>query len=50
MNTPDSLGIIAGSRTLPFLIAAEARKTGMRKIVAVAFEGETNPKLATFSG
>ena len=48
MNAPDSLGIIAGSRTLPFLIAAEARKTGMRKIVAVAFEGETNPKLATF--
>jgi DUF1009 family protein len=47
MNTPDSLGIIAGSRTLPFLIAAEARKTGVRKIVAVGFEGETDPKLAT---
>src|SRR5438045_2275202 len=43
----DSLGIIAGNRMLPFLVAAEARKCGIRKIVAAAFEGETDPNLAS---
>jgi UDP-2,3-diacylglucosamine hydrolase len=43
--TVESLGIIAGNRTLPFLIASEARKNGMQKIVAAAFEGETDPNL-----
>ena len=43
----DSLGIIAGSRTLPLLVAQEARKAGVRKISAVAFEGETEPQLAS---
>lgn len=38
------LGLIAGSRRLPFVFAAEARRTG-RKVVAVAFEGETDPAL-----
>jgi DUF1009 family protein len=47
MSTAEPLGIIAGSRTLPFLIAGEARKGGVPKIVAVAFEGETDPNLAT---
>ena len=46
--SPDSLGIIAGSRSLPFLVAGEARKSGVRKIVAVAVEGETDSKLAAF--
>jgi len=46
-NSADSLGIIAGSRSLPFLIASEARRHGLRKIVAVAVEGETDPNLAT---
>ncbi len=47
MRTPniESLGIIAGSRTLPLMIAREARKSGVRKIVAVAFEGETSPEI-----
>jgi len=40
------LGIIAGSRTLPFLLARQARAMGVRKLVAVAFEGETDPALA----
>jgi DUF1009 family protein len=40
-----TLGIIAGSRTLPLLIAQEARKAGVRKITAVAFEGETDPQI-----
>lgn len=42
----ETLGIIAGSRTLPLLVAREARKAGVRKISAVAFEGETDPQLA----
>ena len=46
-NSTDSLGIIAGNHSLPFLIASEARKHGLRKIVAVAVEGETDPNLAT---
>lgn len=46
MNT-DSLGIIAGSRSLPLELARLARKAGVSRIVAVAFEGETDPALAT---
>jgi DUF1009 family protein len=46
-SQPDTLGIIAGNRNLPFVIAAEARKAGVRKIVAVGFENETDPGLAT---
>jgi DUF1009 family protein len=42
----DKLGIIAGSRSLPFLVAREARRGGVRNLVAVAFEGETDPSLA----
>lgn len=39
------IGLIAGSKSLPFVFAREARKAGHR-IVAVAFEGETDPTLA----
>ncbi len=42
----DSLGIIAGSRSLPLLLAREARAAGVKRLVAVAFEGETDPALA----
>lgn len=41
-----SLGIIAGNRALPRLFAREARRAGVRRLVAVAFEGETDPALA----
>mgnify|MGYP003340448185 CR=1 FL=1 len=37
--------MIAGSKRLPFVFADEARRKG-RKLVAVAFEGETDPALA----
>ena len=40
-----SLGIIAGSRELPLLIAREARRLGMPRIVAVAFHNETSPEI-----
>lgn len=48
-STPkiQTLGIIAGSRSLPILVAQEARKAGVQKIAAVAFEGETDPHLAS---
>jgi len=41
-NSPETLGIIAGNRTLPVLFAKQARSLGVRKLVAVAFEGETD--------
>jgi len=40
------LGLIAGSRSLPFVFAREARARGQR-VVAVGFTGETDPALAT---
>lgn len=39
------LGLIAGSRMLPYVFAREARRQG-RRVVAAAFEGETDPALA----
>ena len=45
-DSPETLGIIAGNRTLPLVLAREARRSGVRRLVAVAFEGETDPALA----
>ena len=42
----DTIGIIAGNRSLPLVFAQQARQLGMKRIVAVAFEGETDPALA----
>ncbi|HEY2951421.1 MAG TPA: UDP-2,3-diacylglucosamine diphosphatase LpxI, partial [Verrucomicrobiae bacterium] len=41
-----TLGLIAGNRSLPLLFARQARSLGVKQIVAVAFEGETDPELA----
>ena len=38
------IGLIAGSKSLPFLFAREARRRG-EAVVAVGFEGETDPAL-----
>src|SRR5213078_2979941 len=46
-DSPDSLGIIAGNRSLPLLFAQQARSLGVKRLVAVAFDGETDPALAT---
>ena len=43
----DTIGIIAGNRSLPLLFAKEARRQGVKRLVAVAFEGETDPSLAS---
>ena len=45
---PEELGLIAGNRSLPLEFARLARQQGLRRIVAVAFEGETDPALAAF--
>jgi UDP-2,3-diacylglucosamine hydrolase len=45
-STCETLGIIAGNRSLPLLLAQEARRLGVKRLVAAAFEGETDPSLA----
>jgi UDP-2,3-diacylglucosamine hydrolase len=42
----DTIGIIAGNRSLPLAFADEARVQGVKRLVAVAFDHETNPALA----
>src|SRR5579862_6487189 len=47
MNTvPASLGLIAGNRSLPLEFARQARGAGVKHLVAVAFENETDAALA----
>ena len=41
----DALGILAGNGVYPGLLADSARKAGVKKIVAAAFTGETDPAL-----
>ena len=43
----DTLGLIAGNRSLPLVFARQARRAGIKRLVAVAFEGETEPELAS---
>ena len=43
----ESLGIIAGNRSLPLAFARQARQLGIKRLVAVAFNGETDPGLAS---
>ena len=43
----DSIGLIAGSRSLPLDFARLARAAGVKRIVAVAAEGETDPALGS---
>ncbi len=44
-TTPETIGLLAGNRTLPLLFARQARRLGVKRIVAVGFEGETDPAL-----
>jgi len=39
--------MIAGNRTLPLEFARQARRAGVKRLVALAFEGETEPALAS---
>jgi len=45
MQSPETLGIIAGNGVYPQLVADAARKAGVNKIVAAAFTDETDPVL-----
>jgi len=42
----DTIGIIAGNRSLPLAFAEQAKAQGIKRLVAVAFENETDPALA----
>jgi len=44
-NPVESLGLIAGNRSLPLEFARQARRQGVKRLVAVAFEKETDPAL-----
>jgi DUF1009 family protein len=44
----ESIGLIAGSQSLPLDFARLARGAGVKRIVAVAAQGETDPALAAF--
>jgi UDP-2,3-diacylglucosamine hydrolase len=46
MTSPDILGIIAGNGVYPTLLADAAQKAGVKKTIAAAFTGETDPELA----
>ncbi|MGO8838259.1 MAG: LpxI family protein [Limisphaerales bacterium] len=47
MNTAlASLGLIAGNRSLPLEFARQARAAGVKRLVAVAVQNETDPALA----
>ncbi len=41
----DTLGIIAGDRGLPLLLAREARAAGVRKLIAIGFVDQSNREL-----
>src|SRR5687768_2675283 len=41
----ETLGIIAGSRSLPLALATYARTAGVKRLVAVGFVNETDPAL-----
>ena len=48
MDKPiETIGLIAGSQTLPLLFAKQARGMGVKQLIAVAFEGETDPDIAS---
>jgi len=42
----ETCGLIAGNRALPLFFARQARAMGVKRLVAVAFEGETDPDLS----
>jgi len=45
LHAPDQLAIIAGNGVYPRVLARAARAAGVRKILALAFEGETEAEL-----
>jgi DUF1009 family protein len=50
LSTPDTLLIIAGNGRYPFQLAEAARRKGVKRLCAAAFENETDPALAGVVG
>jgi DUF1009 family protein len=48
-SSGESIGIIAGNRSLPLLFAKQARAAGVKRIIAVAFEGETDQTITSLA-
>ena len=46
MSTPETLLIIAGNGRYPFQLAEAARRRGVKRLCAAAFENETDPSVA----
>src|SRR6478609_4064485 len=46
---PESIGLIAGNRSLPLMFAKQARAMGVKRIITVAFEGETDPGITALA-
>jgi len=42
----ETIGLIAGNRSLPLVFARQAQALGVKRLVAVGFEKETSPELA----
>jgi DUF1009 family protein len=47
LSTPDTLLIIAGNGHYPFHLAEAARRQGVKRLCAAAFENETDPALSS---
>jgi DUF1009 family protein len=47
VEAPSTLAIIAGSGAYPLAMARSARAAGVPRLVAAAFQGETNPEVAS---
>jgi UDP-2,3-diacylglucosamine hydrolase len=48
VQIPGTIGIIAGNGVYPRLLADAARKAGVKRTIAAAFTGETDPVLAQY--
>jgi len=48
MQSPETLGIIAGNGVYPRLLAEAARKAGVKRIIAASFTDETDPVLEQY--
>jgi DUF1009 family protein len=48
-SSVETIGLIAGNRSLPLMFARQARAMGVKRIVAVAFEGETDQSITALA-
>lgn len=48
-DTNDILGLIAGNRDLPLLFSQQAKAMGVGRLVAIGFDGETDPTIEKYA-